>query len=78
MFVIYAQRSEGLRWVRFVTPRRNIAEMKLLEIDKVVQSHATVEEPAWVWMEEIPDGADPETWIDVKFFVERMVDLEVL
>jgi hypothetical protein len=42
--------------------------MKLLEIDKVVQSHATAEEPAWVWMEEIPDGADPETWIDVKFF----------
>ena len=42
--------------------------MKLLEIDKVVQSHATPEEPAWVWMEEIPDGADPETWIDVKFF----------
>ena len=68
MFVIYAQRSEGLRWVKFVTPRRNIAEMKLLEIDKVVQSHATAEEPAWVWMEEIPDGADPETWIDVKFF----------
>jgi hypothetical protein len=32
--------------------------MKLLEIDKVVQSHATAEEPAWVWMEEIPDGAD--------------------
>ena len=58
MFVIYAQRAEGLRWVKFVTPRRNIAEMKLLEIDKVVQSHATPEEPAWVWMEEIPDGTD--------------------
>ena len=68
MFVIYAQRAEGLRWVKFVTPRRNIAEMKLLEIDIVVQSHATPEEPAWVWMDEIPDGADPETWIDVKFF----------
>jgi hypothetical protein len=68
MFVIYAQRAYGLRWVKFVTPRRNIAEMKLSEIDKVVHSHAEEDEPAWTWLEEIPDDTDPETWVDVKFF----------
>ena len=59
MFVIYAQRAEGLRQVRWTGPRRNVAEMKLAEIDKVVQSHATPEEPSWVWLAELPDDADP-------------------
>lgn len=63
MFVIYCQRAEGLRQVRWTGQRRNIAEVKLAEINRVVQSHATPEEPAFVWLESIPDEADPKTWI---------------
>lgn len=76
MFVIYVQRVEGLRQVRWTGSRRNLAEMKLREIDRVVQSHATPEEPAWCWLESIPDGVEPGEWFSSSEYLKRFERFE--
>ncbi|MGA8213090.1 MAG: hypothetical protein WB799_05825 [Candidatus Sulfotelmatobacter sp.] len=50
--------------------------MKLREIDRVVQSHATPEEPAWCWLESIPDGVEPGEWFSSSEYLKRFERFE--